>query len=226
MAEQTYLRVYSTPEKTLEEWAKVLNHILSNMDNSSYITIDPNTVKASMIDFGVGTDEVDAGDIPNAPSGNISSTTVQNAINELDSEKEAVSNKDTTTTLGSSDTKYPSQKAVKTYVDTGLSGKENTLTKGNLSAGSTKVSVSGGTNAVIGSGASIDVSESNLTHNNIGSKQGGTTDEYYHITSAQNTALGSGVTQSITIPDIDTINYHHFTFTCGILTGYVKNSTP
>jgi len=31
--------------------------------------------------------------------------------------KEDVSNKDTTTTLGTSDTKYPSQKAVKTYVD-------------------------------------------------------------------------------------------------------------
>jgi hypothetical protein len=30
---------------------------------------------------------------------------------------EDVSNKDTTTTLGNSDTKYPSQKAVKTYVD-------------------------------------------------------------------------------------------------------------
>ena len=35
---------------------------------------------------------------------------------------ENVANKDTTTTLGSSDTKYPSQKAVKTYVDTAISG--------------------------------------------------------------------------------------------------------
>jgi len=31
--------------------------------------------------------------------------------------KEVTANKDTTTTLGSSDTKYPSQKAVKTYID-------------------------------------------------------------------------------------------------------------
>lgn len=36
---------------------------------------------------------------------------------------EDVANKDTTTTLGTSDTKYPSQKAVKTYVDTGLGTK-------------------------------------------------------------------------------------------------------
>ena len=35
--------------------------------------------------------------------------------------KEDLTNKDTTTTLGTSDTKYPSQKAVKTYVDTAMS---------------------------------------------------------------------------------------------------------
>lgn len=35
---------------------------------------------------------------------------------------ENVANKDTTATLGTSDTKYPSQKAVKTYVDTSISG--------------------------------------------------------------------------------------------------------
>lgn len=55
------------------------------------------------------------------PSGNISSTNVQDALEELDSEKEAVANKDTDTTLtANSDTKYPSQKATKTYVDTAV----------------------------------------------------------------------------------------------------------
>lgn len=39
---------------------------------------------------------------------------------------ENTANKDTTTTLGTSDVKYPSQMAVKTYVDTGLSGKQPT----------------------------------------------------------------------------------------------------
>lgn len=40
---------------------------------------------------------------------------------------ENVSNKDTSGGLGTSDTKYPSQKAVKTYVDTGLGTKEDSL---------------------------------------------------------------------------------------------------
>jgi hypothetical protein len=41
---------------------------------------------------------------------------------------ENVANKSTLTTLGTSDTLYPTQNAVKSYVDTGLSGKQNTLT--------------------------------------------------------------------------------------------------
>ena len=49
-----------------------------------------------------------------------------------------------------------------------LAKKENTLTKGNLTAGSTKISVTGGNSAIIGSGASIDVNEGNLTLSNIG----------------------------------------------------------
>ena len=49
-----------------------------------------------------------------------------------------------------------------------LAKKENTLTKGNLTAGSTKISVNGGTGSVIGSGTSIDVNEGNLTLSNIG----------------------------------------------------------
>ncbi|MFA5186899.1 MAG: hypothetical protein WC551_10505 [Patescibacteria group bacterium] len=40
-----------------------------------------------------------------------------------DAAKEDVSNKDVTATLGTSDTKYPSQKAVKTYVDTQVATK-------------------------------------------------------------------------------------------------------
>lgn len=49
------------------------------------------------------------------------------------------------------------------------SGFEPTLTKGNLTAGSSKISIGGtGTGAVIGVGASVDVSESNLTISNMG----------------------------------------------------------
>ena len=40
---------------------------------------------------------------------------------------ELLSNKSTSTSLGTSDTLYPTQNAVKSYVDTGLSGKQNTI---------------------------------------------------------------------------------------------------
>lgn len=77
---------------------------------------------------------------------------------------EDVANKDITGTLGTSDTKYPSQKAVKTYVDTGLATKEPTLTKGNLTESTSSVlTISGGSNAVIGSGTSIEVKQSSGT---------------------------------------------------------------
>lgn len=65
------------------------------------------------------------------PTGNISATDVQAAVVELDNEKQAalgftpenVANKDTDGTLAAnSDTKYPSQKAVKTYVDNHVVG--------------------------------------------------------------------------------------------------------
>ena len=70
-------------------------------------------------------------DLPNdAVWGNItgtlsSQTDVQNALDA----KENVSNKSTSTSLGTSNTLYPSQGAVKSYVDSGLSAKENLLNK-------------------------------------------------------------------------------------------------
>ena len=41
-----------------------------------------------------------------------------------------------------------------------------------------------------------------------------------------NTVSIDGLTQTITIPDTDGTSYHHLDFTCGILTGYEKNTTP
>lgn len=96
---------------------------------------------------------------------------------------------------GSSQTLATTEKAL----SDGLGTKENTLTKGNLSAGSSKISIGGSaTNCLIGTGASVDVVEGNLTHNNLGSKQGGTTNEYYHLTSAQYSGLHDAVTVSDT----------------------------
>ena len=53
-------------------------------------------------------------------------------------------------------------------INTKIAGKEPILTKGNLTAGSSKVTIGGtGTGAVIGAGASIDVNEANIVHQNI-----------------------------------------------------------
>ena len=76
------------------------------------------------------------------------------------------------------------------YASAGHTGFEPTVTKGNLTAGSTKISIGGtGTGAVIGAGVSVDVAPGNINHNDLGSKQGGTAGEYYHLTSAQISAL-------------------------------------
>jgi len=61
---------------------------------------------------GVNTGDQNAEGVPNTPTGSISATDVQAAINELDSEKEAVSNKVTSISSASTDVQYPSAKAV------------------------------------------------------------------------------------------------------------------
>jgi hypothetical protein len=63
-----------------------------------------------------------------------------------------------------------------------FNNKQNSLSFGNLTT-STGLSIIGGTGAVIGSGVSVDIVESNITHNNLGSKQGGISGEYFHLTS-------------------------------------------
>lgn len=50
------------------------------------------------------------------------------------------------------------------YGSTGHTGFEPTVTKGNITAGSGKISITGGTGAVIGSGVSLDINESDFTN--------------------------------------------------------------
>lgn len=61
------------PEETLSMWARQLNYIFNNLDQTNIATttlsLGPNQVKASNIDFGVGADQVDAGDIPITDAG-------------------------------------------------------------------------------------------------------------------------------------------------------------
>lgn len=61
---------------------------------------------------GMNTGDQNAAGVANTPAGNISATTVQAAINELDTEKEAVANKVTSLSDASTDTQYPSAKCI------------------------------------------------------------------------------------------------------------------
>jgi hypothetical protein len=73
-----------------------------------------NTVNIYVNKTDLGLNNVDNTSDLNKPI----STATQTALND----KEDVSNKSTNTSLGTSDTLYPTQKAVKTYVDTAVSG--------------------------------------------------------------------------------------------------------
>lgn len=68
-------------------------------------------------------------DAPKIDIKDIKNFTSSKLISILGYTPENISNKDTTTTLGTSDTKYPSQKAVKVYVDNNKSWESGTFSK-------------------------------------------------------------------------------------------------
>ena len=74
----------------------------------------PNTVNIYVNKADIGLNNVDNTSDLNKPISNATQT----ALNG----KEDLTNKSTSTSLGTSDTLYPSQNAVKTYVDTAISG--------------------------------------------------------------------------------------------------------
>jgi hypothetical protein len=65
--------------------------------------------------------------------------------------------------LGSVDNTSDADKPISTLTATALSGKEPTLTKGNLSTSTAGVSVGSGSNAVIGSGTTVNVSSASTS---------------------------------------------------------------
>jgi hypothetical protein len=77
--------------------------------------------------------------------------------------KESLSNKSTSNTLGSSDVLYPSQNAVKTYADNGLSGKA--ATNQTMYIGTTSQAINRGSAAESLTGINIDGSSGSCTGN-------------------------------------------------------------
>lgn len=129
----------------------------------------------------------------------------RNAYNITD--YELLANKDTTTTLGTSDTKYPSQKAVKTYVDTQDATK---VTANTAITGATKTKITYDSKGLVTAGAdatTADIADS--------------TDKRY-ITDAQQTVLTntSGTnTGDVTVTDSSEID---FTLTGQDITASIK----
>lgn len=74
-----------------------------------------------------------ASDVVNTPAGNVSATDVQSAINELDTEKEALTNKATDFSV-LNNTKYPTTQAVKNLVDAVLGANDAMVYKGVIDA--------------------------------------------------------------------------------------------
>lgn len=75
--------------------------------------------------------------------------------------------------------------------------------------------------------SAINFGSSNLTdivtrnHNDLQNKQGGSSGEYYHLTSAQNTSITSGVSTTITTAKLTALGTNgSMTFTNGILTAH------
>jgi hypothetical protein len=122
-----------------------------------------------------------------------------------------LANLDTTVTLGASDTKYPSQNAVKTYVDTNIPLHTNKIgidstTHTQSGAGATNYNITipantlGTNNAIrvrinyasnAGNGQSVHISFGDVTVNNTGAVSGTTTSGFI-----EHTILASGATNS------------------------------
>lgn len=84
MAQQEFLRMYSTPQETLTILVRTLNHILNNLNSGGYISIEPNSVQASMLDVGVGANQINGSTIPIIDAGGYyTSTTVELALAEI-----------------------------------------------------------------------------------------------------------------------------------------------
>ena len=138
--------------------------------------------------------------------------------------------------LVTSDNDIPNKK----YVDDGLSGKEPTLTKGNLTeATSSILTITNGTNAVIGSGTTIEVQKADSTHSGYISAADWSTfdnkqDDYTTITKEptgfdvpENVIVNyDSTTQKITLTGTNWVAYWHGEVVSILTNGWVSAAHP
>lgn len=150
--------VVSTFSDNSSNWNNA--YTIVNASSSFWDTAYANSVSswASPLAFSSGTVSIHQAN--GSTSGYLTASdwnTFNNKQNAIGYTPEDQANKSSNTSLGTSNTLYPTQNAVKSYVDTGLSAKQNTLTIGNIAGTANQVSVSGGTGAIIGSGVTLSL---------------------------------------------------------------------
>ena len=135
--------------------------------------------------IGLTKSHVGLGNVDNTTDLNKPISTLTQAALDL---KQTLANLDTTGTLGTSDTKYPSQNAVKTYADAITSA--SALLYQTLAKLSNNIVVDAASTTKYPSVKAIkdyvDARVSGTTaHNSTTGIQGGASSDYYHLTSAQ-----------------------------------------
>ena len=113
--------------------------------------------------------------------------------------------------LGNVDNTSDINKPISSATQTALNGKENTLTKGNLTeATSSILTISGGSNAVIGSGTSIQVKQSNTSQSGYLSSTDWNTFNNKLSTSLTSASIfvgnGSGIATGVTLSNDATLS--------------------
>jgi hypothetical protein len=138
------IRVYgSTPSTTITYYSvKPVNYSAASLTQDAKLTYDP--VEQIFYAPNIVTGAINSITYAGTNGTTItfpttSKTIMANDFSNATYTPENSSNKDTTTTLGTSDTKYPSQNAVKTYVDTGLSTRPNLVASVDLTAQSASI---------------------------------------------------------------------------------------
>lgn len=101
--------------------SKQLKFRVSNLPTSTLITLTAPSVDGEIATTDIVEDSITNGVVDKAPSENAVFDALALKQNSLGFTAENVANKSTTTTLGTSDTLYPTQNAVKTYVDNKVS---------------------------------------------------------------------------------------------------------